>query len=386
MPTQEYGRTRRNRPSCEHDEVLMYSIPALLLTVIVSLLLCHTTVAAGDPPELVVLNWPNYLDPELVDRFEQQHGVKVREVFFEGDDQRDEMLVNSDGAGYDVVLVSGNMLRTYMRSGWLQPMTEQQVPNLVHVAPRWRTAFAAADGFAAPYTWGTLGIGYREDLVPEPIDSWMQVFRPAPPLQGRMAMLSHNRDLVGMALMALGHSSNSHDEHELMQAEELLLAQRPHVRTYGYIGLNGDSAMVSGEIAAAMMFNGDALMLQEFEPRIRFIVPREGGNLWVDYFVVMSRSNPKGRRLRVRRLSERAGERRAGRPVCSLRHHQRPCQAASAGGFPGQPGDPPESGNARTIGVLRTSAAADHAAFQQHYGQRDPLDPQPCDCRPRSCC
>jgi spermidine/putrescine transport system substrate-binding protein len=293
MPTQEYGRTRRNRPSCEHDEVLMYSIPALLLTVIVSLLLCHTTVAAGDPPELVVLNWPNYLDPELVDRFEQQHGVKVREVFFEGDDQRDEMLVNSDGAGYDVVLVSGNMLRTYMRSGWLQPMTEQQVPNLVHVAPRWRTAFAAADGFAAPYTWGTLGIGYREDLVPEPIDSWMQVFRPAPPLQGRMAMLSHNRDLVGMALMALGHSSNSHDEHELMQAEELLLAQRPHVRTYGYIGLNGDSAMVSGEIAAAMMFNGDALMLQEFEPRIRFIVPREGGNLWVDYFVVMSRSTRK---------------------------------------------------------------------------------------------
>jgi len=271
----------------------MHAIPIILLTVISGLLLGATQAAAQETPELVVLNWPNYLDPELVERFEQQHGAKVREVYFEGDDQRDEMLVSSDGAGYDVALVSGNMLQTYVRSGWLEPMTEQQVPNLVHVSPRWRTAFAAADGFAAPYTWGTLGIGYREDLVPEPIESWMQIFRPDPILQGRIAMLSHNRDLVGMALMALGHSSNTKDEHELLQAEALLLAQQPHVRTYGYIGLTPDSAMVSGEIAAAMMFNGDALMLQEFEPRIRFIVPREGGNLWVDYFAVMNRSTRK---------------------------------------------------------------------------------------------
>lgn len=268
----------------------MRTIPTILLILIGGLLLGSSQAVAQETPELVVLNWPNYLDPELVERFEQQYGVKVREVYFEGDDQRDEMLVNSDGAGYDIVLVSGNMLQTYLRGGWLEPVTEAQVPNLVHVSPRWRNAFPAADGFAIPYTWGTLGIGYREDLVPEPIESWMQLFRPAEPLQGHIAMLSHNRDLVGMALMALGYSSNSRDEQELMQAEELLLAQRPHVRTYGYVGLTPDSAMVSGEIAASMMFNGDALMLQEFAPGIRFIVPREGGNLWVDYFVVMNRS------------------------------------------------------------------------------------------------
>jgi len=268
----------------------MRTTPTILLILIAGLLLSNTQAVAQETPELLVLNWPNYLDPDLVERFERQYGVKVREVYFEGDDQRDEMLVNSDGAGYDVVLVSGNMLQTYLRSGWLEPVTEVQVPNLKHVSPRWRNAFPAADGFAIPYTWGTLGIGYREDLVPEPIESWMQLFRPAEPLQGRIAMLSHNRDLVGMALMALGHSSNSQNAQELIEAEELLLAQRPHVRTYGYIGLTPDSAMVSGEIVASMMFNGDALMLQEFEPGIRFGVPREGGNLWVDYFVVMSRS------------------------------------------------------------------------------------------------
>lgn len=269
----------------------MRSIATLVLVPIIGLMASAAT--GQERPELVVLNWPNYLDPVLVRRFEQQYDVTVREVYYEGDDQRDEMLVASDGAGYDVVLVSGNMLQTYVRSGWLEPITEEQVPNLVHALPRWRTAFPAADGFAVPYTWGTLGIGYREDLVPEPIESWMQIFRPAPPLQGHIAMLSHNRDLVGMALMALGHSGNSVNDAELTQAELLLLAQRPHVRTYGYIGLTPDSAMISGEVAAAMMFNGDALMLQEYEPRIRFTVPAEGGNLWVDYFAVLNRSARK---------------------------------------------------------------------------------------------
>lgn len=268
-------------------------LPAILLAAISGFLLLANASTARETPELVVLNWPNYLDPTLVNRFERQYGVRVREVFFEGDDQRDEMLVNSDGSGYDIALVSGNMLQTYARSGWLEPLTEEQVPNLVHVSPRWRTAFAGAEGSAAPYTWGTLGIGYRRDLISEPIESWMQIFRPGPALQGRIAMLSHNRDLVGMALLALGHSSNSQDENELIAAEQLLLAQRPYVRTYGYIGLTPDSAMVSGEIVAAMMFNGDALMLQEFEPDIEFVVPSEGGNLWVDYFVVMNRSTRK---------------------------------------------------------------------------------------------
>jgi spermidine/putrescine transport system substrate-binding protein len=266
---------------------------ATLIAILLSMTGSMSPSFAEGKDQLVVLNWPSYLDPELIARFETEYDVNLRVVLYEGDDQRDEMLVASEGAGYDVVLVSGNMLPIYLRRGWLEILTEAQVPNLRHVAGRWRTAFEAADGFAAPYTWGTLGIGYREDLIPEPIESWMQLFRPVPELQNRIAMLRHNRDLVGMALKALGYSANSQDSAELDSALALLLEQRPHVRTYGYIALTSESAMVRGEIAAAMMFNGDALMLQEHEPRIRFVVPSEGGNLWVDYFVVMSRSPRK---------------------------------------------------------------------------------------------
>ena len=41
-------------------------------------------------------------------------------------------------------------------------------------------------------------------------------------------------------------------------------------------------------------YNGQAIKLQKLHPHIRYVIPKEGGNVWADYFVVMKQSkNPK---------------------------------------------------------------------------------------------
>jgi len=65
---------------------------------------------------------------------------------------------------------------------------------------------SAAEDYAAPVLWGTFGIGHREDLVPEPIVSWMQLLEPTDELQGKIVMIRQLRDLIGVALKALGYS------------------------------------------------------------------------------------------------------------------------------------------------------------------------------------
>ena len=35
-----------------------------------------------EPRELVLLNWSEYIDPDLVEKFEKQFNVKFREVYF----------------------------------------------------------------------------------------------------------------------------------------------------------------------------------------------------------------------------------------------------------------------------------------------------------------
>jgi spermidine/putrescine transport system substrate-binding protein len=244
-------------------------------------------VSADHHRDLVLLNWAEYIDPELVEEFEARHGVDVREVYFESDDIRDEMLARTDGRGYDLAIVNGVNLATYRRRGWIQPVDPAAVPNLRHIDPRWAEAFEAAPGYAVPYFWGTLGIGYRTDKVAGPVDSWMQIFEPAPEQRGRIIMNLQTRDLVGMALRALGYSVNSTDPEALAKAEALLMAQKPYVKDYGYVSLTEESSMVKGEVDMAMLYSGDALMLREVDERIEYVVPKEGCNLWVDYLVIM---------------------------------------------------------------------------------------------------
>ena len=249
--------------------------------------------AQSAPRELVLLNWSDYVDPALVEKFEQAHNARIRQVHFESDDLRDEILVEKDGVGFDLVVVNGVMVDTYRKRGWLAEVSEQQVPNLKHIDAHWFEAFGGARGHAVPYFWGTLGIGYRADLVKTPPSSWMDLYRPAEEVRGKIAMVDSQRDAMGMALKALGYSANSTDSGQVGEATQLLLAQKPHVKTYTYLVLDENSALVSGEVVMAMLFSGDALMLQEHHDEVRYVVPREGGNIWADFITVLQGSRNK---------------------------------------------------------------------------------------------
>jgi len=248
---------------------------------------------AAPPRELVFLNWSEYMDPALIRAFEQRYQVRVREIYFESDDVRDEMLMETDAKGYDVALVNDAMIATYLQRGWLAQAGATQIPNLRHIDGKWLHAFDGVEGHAVPYFWGTLGIAYRADLLDAPPHSWMDLFRPAAPVRGKIAMIETQRDALGMALKALGYSANSVDSDEIRAASELLLAQRPFVKTYAYLVLDEDSALVKGDVVMAMMFNGDALVLRDHHDGIHYLVPREGGNIWTDYLVVLKGSQHK---------------------------------------------------------------------------------------------
>lgn len=265
------------------------SLPALLAG-----LLCLAPALSAEPKrELVVFTWADYLDPAVAAAFQARCDCSLKLVYFETDDARDRLMVESGGAGYDVVMLNGLMVQTYRQRGWLSPIDPGQVPNLVHVDSRWRNAFDATREYGVPYFWGTMGIAYRKDLAAVPITRWQDLMRPEESLHGKITMIDSARDLITASLKSLGASLNSTDPGTLQAAKDLLLAQRPYVRSYSYVALTEASSLVTGEVIAAMMFNGDALMVQEHEPNIVFVLPEEGGQLWVDYWVIAESSKNK---------------------------------------------------------------------------------------------
>jgi spermidine/putrescine transport system substrate-binding protein len=246
--------------------------------------------AVAPVEELRFLNWPGYIDPEVVKEFEHRFNSQVTMSYFESDDARDDILVDSDGQNYDVVVINRSKFSVYRRRGWLAPLTEDEIPNIRHIERRWLESHADAVGYGVPYSWGTTGIAYRADLVPEPITRWQQILSPDEALRGKIIMVNTARDVVGMALMALGYSASSIDLQHLEAAEALLLAQKPYVKSYSYVSLSKQSELVDGRAWATMIYNGDALTLQAFNPNIVYVVPEEGSELWIDYLVVLSAS------------------------------------------------------------------------------------------------
>lgn len=272
----------------------------IILSTILSCLVSATATAADAPTptsvpidksrELTFLTWSDYLDESVASEFEKRFGAKLRRVYFQTDEDRDIILAASNAQGYDVVMLNTTKLALYGRKDWIAPLDDEALPNLGHLHTRWRAQDPDARRYGVPYFWGTLGIGYRKDLVPSPLDSWRALIEPAPELHQRILMIRDGRDMMGSALKMLGHSINSSVREELVAAGAALTRQKPHVRVYGYMSLTKENVLVRGDVWAAMMYSGDALVLQQFNPDIDYVVPKEGCTIWTDYLAVMRSS------------------------------------------------------------------------------------------------
>lgn len=265
--------------------------PILLLSIL--LLVFTHSVQAANTTELTFLNWAEYMDPEILEEFKKRTGITVKQIYFDSDGARDELLLETDGKGFDLAIVNGYSIYILAKRGWLEPLVDAEIPNLKHVNPVWRDKHPKAKEYSVPYFWGTLGIAYRKDLVTEDVTSWLDLFQPVKGVQGKIAMIRDEKDIIGPALKALGYSFNSTDKNELNQTEQLLMEQAPHVETYNYVNLDENSSLVSGKISMSIMYSGDALMVQEHNENITYVVPKEGGGIWVDYISVLRESSNK---------------------------------------------------------------------------------------------
>jgi len=248
--------------------------------------------AHAGKPSLHFFTWVEYIDPEVVKDFSRRHNVEIRFSYFNSDSERDQRLTETSGRGYDLVMLNGPVIETYRKLGWLEPLDEARMPQLRNASARWRDAYPAARKYSIPYMLGTLGVAYRSDLVPGGIDSWLDVFQPTKALCGRIYMGGDSRELINIALKASGARADSTDPADYKRAEALLLKQKPCVAAYEY-PTTGKSVLSDGRAVAAMAFSSDMATLQETDPRVRYVVPREGGGLWADFIVVLATSSNK---------------------------------------------------------------------------------------------
>src|ERR1700760_3527524 len=187
-----------------------------------------------------VYNWPDYIEPSIVEAFTKETGIKVRYDTFDANETLETKLL-AGKSGYDVVVPTGYFLQRQITAGIFQKLDKAKLANLKNVWPEIAEKLAFYDPgnqFAVNYMWGTTGIGYNVKRMPEilgpagKIDSWDTVFKPDQLARFKdcgIHMLDSVDDLVPAALHYLGLDPNSTHPGDLDKATDLIAKIRPYV-------------------------------------------------------------------------------------------------------------------------------------------------------------
>ena len=154
----------------------------------------------------------------------------------------------SGGQGYDVLFVSSPFAEALHKLELIAPIDHAKVPNLAGLYPEAQElAHDPGNTFSVPYTWGTTGLCWRSDLVPDAPTSWNDLLKPADALKGKTTMLATDRWLLGAGFLAQGHSVNTTDQGEIDAARDLLIEAKRTLLAYDDTTFY--SKLVSGGVA-----------------------------------------------------------------------------------------------------------------------------------------
>lgn len=239
---------------------------------------------------VVLATWPNYHDQANFDAFTDATGAFVQVNVF---GSNEEMLakLQAGGSGWDVFVPTNYTITTYVSEDLIEPLDVSKLSNYDAGAfdPRFADA-GTVDGtlYAVPKNWGTTGFAVNTSHDGgNALTTWKDFFdRTKDDFSGRTMVHDYQLTTIGNALKYFGYSFNSVDEGELADAEKLLIEVKPHLFA---ISSDYQPAMRSGDAWLTMCWTGDGKQMNSDMPEIAYVLGREGGEIWSDYYAI-----PKG--------------------------------------------------------------------------------------------
>lgn len=234
---------------------------------------------------LNVYNWGDYIDKSILDDFEKEYGIKVN---YETYDTNENMYtkLKSGGSNYDICIPSDYMIQKMIKENMLQKIDYNNIKNYKYIDEKFKNlSFDPKSEYSVPYMWGTFGIIYNSKKVKENVDSWDILWDEK--YKGEILMFNSLRDTISISLKRLGYSMNSTNNEEIQKAKDELIKQKPLVRAYVVDEVK--DMMLQEEAAMAVVWAGDAITLMSQNKDLKYVIPKEGSNIWFDNIVI-----PKG--------------------------------------------------------------------------------------------
>jgi spermidine/putrescine transport system substrate-binding protein len=243
---------------------------------------------------LTVSNWAAYMPEDLPALFQAEYGVPVT-VTNHATNEDVVGKITAGNSGLDVAFVSGQFAQALGEAGFLAQIDHDQVPNIANLYPEAsQLAYDPGNTVSVPYARGTTGLCYRADLTGYDPTSWNDLLKPQEGVSGKTTALATQRWLMLPAQKALGFSANTTDPAEMEQVKQLLLEAKPTLLAYDDTTFY--SRLVSGEAVLVEAWDSwcnYAIGDPDQGANVKWVVPSEGSDLWVDTMTILEDSPNK---------------------------------------------------------------------------------------------
>jgi len=239
---------------------------------------------AAEEKKLNIYNWDTYIGKTTLDTFKQKTGIEVQYDLYASNEELFAKL-KAGNPGYDVIVPTDYTLADMIAVNMVQALDHSKIPNIMNIDPDSKFSnpvYNPGLKYGLPYMWGTVGLGYRPSKT-GPIDSLAAIFD-SDKYSGRIALLDDQRSVLGYALKFLGYTLNSTNPDEVTKARDLLIKQKKHIKTLA--GDNGQDLLLAGEVDITMEYNGDIVQIMHEDKDIAYVVPKEGGIVWIDNIAI----------------------------------------------------------------------------------------------------
>ena len=264
----------------------LYSFLAGILAIILVLwgISYHldSKINSRDSQKLVIYNWGDYIDPELLEKFTEETGIQVQ---YETFDSNEAMYtkIKQGGTTYDIAIPSEYMINKMKDEDLLVPLDYSKIEGIENIGPEFlNQSFDPNNQYSIPYFWGTLGIVYNETMVEEAPEHWDDLWKPE--YKDSIMLFDGAREVLGLGLNSLGYSLNSKDPQQLSQTVDKLYEVTPNIKAVVADEMKG--YMIQNNAAIGVTFSGEASQMLEKNPNLKYVVPTEASNLWFDNMVI----------------------------------------------------------------------------------------------------
>ncbi|MCI9283114.1 MAG: spermidine/putrescine ABC transporter substrate-binding protein [Lachnospiraceae bacterium] len=241
----------------------------------------------GDPGELNIYTWAEYVPQDVIDRFESETGIRVNYTNFEANEEMLAKLETSEGGEYDIIIASDYIIKIAAEEGLVKELDKEKIPNFKNIDPVFQNFFYDPENkLTVPYGPGIPLLVYDPSVVTCEITGYDSLWDAS--LKDNLALMDSERVVMGMTLKTMGESFNTEDLDVIRAAGNKLMELAPNVRVLSQN--QTQDYLLSGEVSAAFLFTSQVVLALSQNPELEVVYPKEGLGFGVDAAFIPSKA------------------------------------------------------------------------------------------------